>query len=143
MCAEIISAPTSNVTVPLGQTTPAVFTCTGRGLFTNWVINGTEIPDSRKYAADKDDVEANQMFNPNGSVSQIIKFGINLKWNNTKLSCLVRQRDSTVPNVTSPNVNSSTVVLVIAGMSELIIISNGPAFHTCQGNHAGQGISFG
>ena len=114
MCAEIFSAPTSNVVAPLGQTTPAVFTCTGRGLFTTWIINGTEIQDLTDYVADKDDVEVNSMFNPiNGSVSETIEFGIDLKWNNTKLNCLVRQNDPTVPNVTSP-----TVVLIIAGMFE-------------------------
>ena len=57
------------MTVPLGQTTPAVFTCTGRGLFVTWILNGTEIQDLNDYAAENSDVEVNQLFNSNGCIT--------------------------------------------------------------------------
>ena len=37
----IHSAPTENVTVPLGQDSLATFNCLGDGLAVLWVINGT------------------------------------------------------------------------------------------------------
>ena len=49
--AELISYPESNLTLPLGQASPAIFHCVGQGSYLVWKINGTPVPeeDERDY----------------------------------------------------------------------------------------------
>ena len=108
----IYSAPSENVTLPLTRTTPVEFQCTGQGVITTWVINGTEILEFSTYDDMHNDIEVIQNFNNNGSTTVKIIFEINLSVarNNTNLSCLVRQQGQGV------NDTSQVIVLTIAGM---------------------------
>lgn len=106
----IYSAPSENVTLPLTQTTPAEFQCTGRGVMTTWVINGAEIFDITSYDDMHNDIDIKQNINGNGSATVIIKINLSVARNNTNLSCLVRQTGHGV-NDTSP-----VIVLTIAGV---------------------------
>ena len=106
----IKSAPSENVTVPLGQTTPVNFSCDADGDFVMWVINGT-----REHLLDKGSYKDRITFYPDVPTSSgfNISMGINVttaRNNNTKLHCYAAFIG---PNMTAEN--SMTVTLTIAG----------------------------
>ena len=105
----IKSAPSENVTVPLGQTTLVNFSCSADAKFVFWVINGTPehifIQDNRY----KDRV----LIYPevHTSSGSNISIGINIttaRNNNTKIHCFAETIDRSVEN-------STTVTVTIAG----------------------------
>ena len=102
----IYSAPTENVTVPLGQDSPATFNCLGDGLAVLWVINGTLVTheDQSMY------LERGITFPEETITSGFnISIGINVttaRNNNTEFNCRA---------IDGATINSATVTLTIAG----------------------------
>ena len=98
------------MTLPLSQTDPAVFTCTGQGTFPTWIINGTTVENWMKFEAENNDIDLHQnQPTSNGSVTMTIDIRISIQRNETRLSCHI-------PPDTSP-----TITITVAGT--FIIIS--------------------
>ena len=107
---EIISAPSSNETVPLNRATAVNFTCRGRGTFVYWNVNGEEVTTPREY--ENPNVEIHQV-TLNGISTITIAITVNYATNNTRLRCETRQLP---PNPDIPDEESDFVTLTIAGI---------------------------
>ena len=105
----ISSAPSQNVTLPLSQTDPAVFTCTAQGTFVFWKINGTKVLNVLEFEKKNRDIDINQSVNSNGSLTINIAIDISIARNETRISCVVQHRE---PN---PTEMSQEITLIVAG----------------------------
>ena len=106
---EIISAPSSNVTVPLNRATTVNFTCRGRGAFVYWNVNGEKVITPGEYH--NPNVEIHQDTH-SGRANITIAITVNYATNNTRLRCEARQLP---PNPNIPDEDSDFVTLTIAG----------------------------
>ena len=106
----IKSAPIENVTVPLGRTTPVIFSCdAAEGDIVLWVINGTY-----HHLRDPNIYQNRITFYPDVHTSSgiSISMGINVTTatnNNTEIHCTAASVGTTIEN-------STTVTLTIAGI---------------------------
>ena len=108
----IYSAPSENVTVPLGQTALVNFSCHADGFTVLWIIDGT-IVDHHNDQIRGRYKESGITFYPDvdGSSGVNISIGINAttaRNNNTELKCSAHNSTTTI--------NSTAVILTIAGI---------------------------
>ena len=111
----IYSAPSENVTVPLGQTTLVDFNCNAGGIFVHWVINGTRGVHGLSHENMTMFEERGVTFYPTirALLGINISIGIDVttaRNNNTQIYC-----QSTGATGTE---NSTTITLTIAGTDD-------------------------
>ena len=104
----IYSAPSENLTLPLGQTTPAMFRCHAQGSFVLWKINGTLIPHESEHLYEARGFTFFQDHTVDQGVAISVSISITTaRNNNTRLNCHATGQPAPV--------TSETVTLTIAG----------------------------
>ena len=107
--AELISYPESNLTLPLGQASPAVFHCVGRGTYLVWKINGTPVPEEDEMDYKPRGFAFRSEYHSNGTRTTTLTVSVMTATNNnTVLNC------HATGNPGGPR-TSPDVVLTIAG----------------------------
>ena len=116
---KIISAPSENVVVPLGQTTLKNFSCIANGSSSVlWNLNGTRIHHNEQDSyKDLGITFYDDPFAPSGF---LISMSINVttaRHNNTRLNCFAFN------STTQRNSTSSEVTLTIAGCKIILLVN--------------------